>query len=139
MRHVALIIVSVLLAQASLPGADDLPEALRAIAKHLPPEVDPDTVFRKIALDRESGEQLRLAAFRHVASSRGSDGEKEASEDIYRHKTINTEALYDGIMLQTGYEHHSSNYYNIENQQNSEWDTIEANYQKTLAEQEKAK
>jgi hypothetical protein len=42
-------------------------------------------------------------------------------------------------MLQTGYEHHSSNYYNIENQQNSEWDTIEANYQKTLAEQEKAK
>jgi hypothetical protein len=47
--------------------------------------------------------------------------------------------MYDGIMLQTGYEHHSSNYYNIENQQESEWDNIEESYQKTLAEQDKAR
>jgi len=36
------------------------------------------------------------------------------------------EQMYDGIMVQTGYESHSANYYNIENQQNSEWDNIEA-------------
>jgi hypothetical protein len=49
------------------------------------------------------------------------------------------EDMYDGIMLQTGYESHSSNYYKVEEEQNSEWDGIEANYQKTIAEQDKAR
>ena len=30
--------------------------------------------------------------------------------------------MYDGIMLQTGYESHSSNYYKVEDEQNGEWD-----------------
>lgn len=35
------------------------------------------------------------------------------------------EEMYDGIMLQTGYESHSANYYAVEKEQNSEWDVIE--------------
>jgi hypothetical protein len=42
--------------------------------------------------------------------------------------------MYDGIMMQTGYESHSANYYKVENEQNSEWDNIEAKYQQTLEE-----
>jgi hypothetical protein len=41
--------------------------------------------------------------------------EQEESENIYKHKTVNLGEMYDGMMLQTGYESHSSNYYNIEN------------------------
>lgn len=40
------------------------------------------------------------------------------------------EQMYDGIMLQTGYESHSKNYYKVESEQNSEWDKIEEKYQK---------
>jgi hypothetical protein len=36
-------------------------------------------------------------------------------------------------LLQTGYESHSSNYYKVEDEQNNEWDNIEAKYQKNLA------
>ena len=39
------------------------------------------------------------------------------------------EEMYDGLdsdwnnmMVQTGYESHSKNYYKVENEQNSEWD-----------------
>lgn len=42
-------------------------------------------------------------------------------------------------LIQTGYESHSSNYYSIEDNQNNEWDNIEAKYQKTLEEQDKAR
>jgi len=33
--------------------------------------------------------------------------------------------MYDGIMLQTGYETHSKNYYTVEGEQNNEWNVIE--------------
>ena len=46
------------------------------------------------------------------------------------------EELYDGIMLQTGYETHSKNYYKVESEQNTEWDKIEEKYQKQLEEQD---
>lgn len=52
---------------------------------------------------------------------------------------MNPEQMYDGIMLQTGYESHSDNYYKVENEQNSEWDNIESKYQKTLEDQDKAR
>lgn len=42
-------------------------------------------------------------------------------------------------MMQTGYESHSANYYKVENEQNSEWDNIEAKYQKTLEEKDAAR
>jgi len=41
-------------------------------------------------------------------------------------------------LLQTGYEVHSSNYYKVEDEQNGEWDNIEAKYQKNLADQKQA-
>ena len=49
------------------------------------------------------------------------------------------EQMYDGIMLQTGYESHSKNYYKVESEQNSEWDRIEDKYQNELEEQDKAR
>jgi hypothetical protein len=67
---------------------------------------------------------------------------KEDSENIYRPKTMSENQMadmYDGIMVQTGYESHSANYYKVENEQNSEWDGIEAQYQKKIEEDDKAR
>lgn len=56
---------------------------------------------------------------------------QEEKENIYHYQTMGQrekEDMYDGIMLQTGYESHSKNYYKVESEQNTEWDNIEEKF-----------
>ena len=56
-----------LLALGAVSGAEDAGAVLEAVAKHLPPGVEPSGVYRGIVLDSAQADAIRIAAFERLA------------------------------------------------------------------------